>query len=139
MMTAAMNPDFNFILLSLAGFLFAVAVVALIVWTFKAFVLGGGSGSGSSFLKGREKRLGLMDRATIDGRRTLLLIRRDDVEHLIMIGGPVDMVIETGIRARRQVEPPLQDILATRHDARPPAPEIRSSHELRPAPDFSKS
>ena len=26
-----------------------------------------------------------------------MLIRRDDVEHLIMTGGPVDVVIETGI------------------------------------------
>ena len=26
-----------------------------------------------------------------------VLIRRDDVEHLLMTGGPVDVVIETGI------------------------------------------
>jgi len=32
-----------------------------------------------------------------DGRRRLLLIRRDDVEHLVMTGGPIDVVIETGI------------------------------------------
>jgi formyltetrahydrofolate deformylase len=29
----------------------------------------------------------------VDGRRRLVLIRRDDVEHLIMTGGPVDVVI----------------------------------------------
>ena len=33
----------------------------------------------------------------MDARRRLVLIRRDDVEHLIMTGGPVDVVIETGI------------------------------------------
>jgi flagellar protein FliO/FliZ len=38
-----------------------------------------------------------VDQANVDGRRRLVLIRRDDVEHLIMTGGPVDVVIETGI------------------------------------------
>ena len=43
------------------------------------------------------KRLEVMDHASIDGRRRLVLVRRDNVEHLIMIGGPVDLVVETGI------------------------------------------
>jgi hypothetical protein len=38
-----------------------------------------------------------MEQASVDSRRKLVLIRRDDVEHLIMTGGPVDVVIETGI------------------------------------------
>ncbi|MEL7048045.1 MAG: hypothetical protein AAFO75_03635 [Pseudomonadota bacterium] len=44
-----------------------------------------------------EKRLEVVDQATLDGRRKLILLRRDDKEHLLMIGGPVDVVIETGI------------------------------------------
>jgi len=44
-----------------------------------------------------EKRLEVVDQANVDGRRRLVLIRRDDIEHLIMTGGPVDVVIETGI------------------------------------------
>jgi flagellar protein FliO/FliZ len=46
-----------------------------------------------------EKRLGVVEQASVDGRRKLLLIRRDDVEHLILTGGPVDVVVETGIGA----------------------------------------
>ena len=49
-----------------------------------------------------EKRLEVVDQANVDGRRRLLLIRRDDVEHLVMTGGPVDVVIETGIAASEQ-------------------------------------
>lgn len=49
-----------------------------------------------------ERRLAVIDQANVDGRRRLLLIRRDDVEHLIMTGGPVDVVIETGIGAPPQ-------------------------------------
>jgi hypothetical protein len=47
-----------------------------------------------------EPRLDVVEQSNIDGRRRLILIRRDDVEHLIMTGGPVDMVIETGIGPR---------------------------------------
>ena len=43
------------------------------------------------------KRLGIVEQSNVDGRRKLVLIRRDDVEHLIMTGGPVDVVIETRI------------------------------------------
>ena len=48
-----------------------------------------------------EKRLEVVDQANVDGRRRLVLIRRDEVEHLIMTGGPVDVVIETGIGEKR--------------------------------------
>ena len=54
-----------------------------------------------------ERRLEVVDQANVDGRRRLILVRRDDVEHLIMTGGPVDVVIETGIGqqpARQQAE-----------------------------------
>jgi hypothetical protein len=44
-----------------------------------------------------ERRLDIVEQSNLDGRRRLILIRRDNVEHLIMTGGPVDMVIETGI------------------------------------------
>lgn len=59
------------------------------------------------------KRLEVVDHASLDGRRRLVLVRRDNIEHLIMIGGPVDVVVETGIgevRARPSaevVEPPV--------------------------------
>ncbi len=45
----------------------------------------------------RQRRLGVVESTSIDGRRRLLLVRRDNVEHLIMTGGPVDMLVESGI------------------------------------------
>jgi len=33
----------------------------------------------------------------VDARRRLVLIKRDNVEHLLMIGGPTDIVVESGI------------------------------------------
>lgn len=53
--------------------------------------------AGSFFGPKPEPRLEVVEQANVDGRRRLVLIRRDDVEHLIMTGGPIDLVIETGI------------------------------------------
>jgi hypothetical protein len=61
-----------------------------------------GTSPGELLFKPRaEPRIGVIEQANVDGRRRLLLIRRDDVEHLIMTGGPVDVVVETGIGERR--------------------------------------
>lgn len=60
-------------------------------------------------------RLAVVDHANVDGRRRLILVRRDDTEHLIMTGGPIDVVIETGIAAPEQpmaeVPKPREDVL----------------------------
>jgi len=60
-------------------------------------------------LRGRDRRLGMVETASVDAHRKLILIRRDTVEHLIMTGGPVDVLIETG-----PLEPPLEDVIIAR-------------------------
>lgn len=47
--------------------------------------------------KPRPVRLGVVDVFRLDGRRQLVIVRRDSVEHLIMIGGPNDLLIESQI------------------------------------------
>ena len=47
--------------------------------------------------RGRQPRLAVIDYASVDGRRRLILVRRDNVEHLLMIGGPTDVVVEPNI------------------------------------------
>ena len=47
--------------------------------------------------KNRVPRLSITDFKDIGDKRHLILARRDNVEHLILIGGPNDLVIETGI------------------------------------------
>ncbi|MCX8997673.1 flagellar biosynthetic protein FliO [Rhizobiaceae bacterium BDR2-2] len=47
--------------------------------------------------KARVPRLQVVDAAAIDTRRRLVLVRRDDREHLIMIGGPADIIVESNI------------------------------------------
>ncbi|PST21789.1 histidine kinase [Mesorhizobium plurifarium] len=56
--------------------------------------------------KNRQPRLAVLDAAAVDTRRRLVLVRRDDVEHLIMIGGPTDIVIESRIAPEGEVPNP---------------------------------
>lgn len=81
--------------------------------------------SGYFFRPRPEKRLGVVEQASVDNRRRLLLIKRDGVEHLIMTGGPVDIVIETGIGApavpvQRSVTKPEADGTVTTTFSRQP-------------------
>jgi hypothetical protein len=79
-------------------FFFAfVIVLALIGGT--AFLVRrfGGERLGAASARGRQPRLAVIDAAAVDGRRRLILIRRDNVEHLLMIGGPSDVVVEANI------------------------------------------
>ncbi|MBZ8134719.1 flagellar biosynthetic protein FliO [Afifella sp. IM 167] len=56
----------------------------------------------------RNTRLQVMEIHTVDQKRRLLLVRRDQVEHLVMIGGPTDIVVESHIVRGRpgQTQPP---------------------------------
>jgi hypothetical protein len=45
----------------------------------------------------RQPRLGIVDVYDLDRQRQLILLRRDNVEHLLLVGGPNDVVVETNI------------------------------------------
>jgi hypothetical protein len=79
-------------------FFFAfVAVLALIgvaAWLVRRFAT---NRLGANTNRGRMPRLAVIDAAPVDGRRRLVLVRRDNIEHLIMIGGPTDIVVESTI------------------------------------------
>jgi len=44
------------------------------------------------------KRLKLIEVLSLDGRRKVAIIQRDDVQHLILLGGNDETVIETGFK-----------------------------------------
>ena len=95
--------------------LLALGVVAGL-WVLKSY-MNGQSPTAAIFGPRPEPRLGVVEQASVDGRRRLLLIRRDGIEHLIMTGGPVDMVIETGIgekKVRDTIEAPQTAAVFTR-------------------------
>lgn len=66
--------------------------------TFGTFVAGG---------RNRKTRLAVMDATAVDSHRRLVLVRRDDIEHLLLIGGPTDVVVERDIRLAAPRRPAL--------------------------------
>jgi hypothetical protein len=114
------------------GFLVAIAFYA---WRVVGSGIRRNAGRGS-----RPPRLGLVDSFDLDRHRQLVIIRRDNVEHLIMIGGPNDLVIEQAIvRAqpagaeRREPSAPLTGS----EIARAPAVEVKTPVEPPPPPPMA--
>lgn len=79
------------------------AAIGAAFLAYRAYMFGdtGINFGGLLFKQRPEPRLGVVEHAAVDSRRRLVLVRRDDVEHLIMTGGPVDVVIETNIATHR--------------------------------------
>jgi flagellar biogenesis protein FliO len=76
------------------AFVIVLALIGLAAWLVRRFA---GNRLGANANRGRMPRLAVIDAAAVDGRRRLVLVRRDNVEHLLMIGGPSDIVVEPNI------------------------------------------
>ena len=76
------------------AFVVVFALIGVTAWLIRRFGTGALGGTGA---RGRAPRLAVIEAGAVDGRRKLVLIRRDNTEHLIMIGGPTDIVVEANI------------------------------------------
>jgi hypothetical protein len=76
------------------AFVIVLALIGLAAWLVRRFA---GNRLGANANRGRMPRLAVIDAAAVDNRRRLVLVRRDNVEHLLMIGGPSDIVVEQNI------------------------------------------
>lgn len=66
-------------------------------------------------------RLGIVEAFDLDRRRQLLIVRCDDVEHLILVGGPNDLLIESEISRPARLETQTRDARAEAETAMPQA------------------
>jgi flagellar biogenesis protein FliO len=76
------------------AFVVVLGLIGLAAWLVRRFA---SNRLGANTQRGRMPRLAVIDAAAVDGRRRLVLVRRDNVEHLLMIGGPTDIVVEPNI------------------------------------------
>jgi flagellar protein FliO/FliZ len=76
------------------SFIAVLALIGAAAWLVRRFA---GNRLGANTNRGRMPRLAVIDAAAVDGRRRLVLVRRDNIEHLLMIGGPTDIVVEPNI------------------------------------------
>ena len=106
------------------AFVAVLALIGVVAWLVRRFA---SNRLGANTNRGRMPRLAVIDAAAVDGRRRLVLVRRDNIEHLLMIGGPTDIVVEPNIvrvMPGRDQLPPRQAV---------PSPESR----IAPHPETS--
>ncbi|TRA94641.1 flagellar biosynthesis protein FliO [Agrobacterium salinitolerans] len=122
----------NRLIVAVVGVGVALLILAIALWLLRRR-----SGS-APFIRGgrnRQPRLQVLDATAVDARRRLVLVRRDNVEHLVMIGGPTDIVIESGIGAipivRDVQEPELKALPRQESEQKRAEPAIQQ--ERRPA------
>lgn len=93
--TAARIVILAAVLLLIAALTLLLVGLALRIFRGRSFGLRGS--------RNRAPRLSVPDVLPVDSRRKLILVRRDTVEHLLLIGGATDLVIEQAIQ--RNVQP----------------------------------
>ncbi len=136
--TSTIMEDFigaygNRLIIAVVGVGTALLLLAIVLWFIRRR-----SGS-APFIRGgrnRQPRLQVLDATAVDARRRLVLVRRDNVEHLVMIGGPTDIVIESGIGAipfMKDVRDPQEDALITRDADRQRSIAQAPQDDIRPA------
>jgi len=78
----------------------AIAAFVVLIALYLIYLLVKRYRSGTYIAGGRNRkaRLAIMDATAVDTHRRLVLVRRDDVEHLLLIGGHSDIVVERDIR-----------------------------------------
>jgi flagellar protein FliO/FliZ len=115
--------------------LLALAIVLGLVivfgWMLRRFA-GGKLRAKGQGNRARQPRLGVVDIYDLDRQRQLILLRRDNVEHLVMIGGPNDVVVETTILrsiARQALSPAQPEAVASPPD---PAAQIKDAPPKEP-------
>jgi flagellar protein FliO/FliZ len=91
-------------LLALAGIIALIVVLAFLARRFG--LVRGVTGGGAA------RRLAVVEVTAVDAKRRLVLLRRDDTEHLVLLGPDSAVVVESGITARRPSTPP-RDFRAT--------------------------
>lgn len=68
-----------------------IGLILLLSWVLRRF------GFGNVIRPGARRRLHVVETAAAGPRHRLLLIRRDEVEHLLLLGPTGDLLVESGI------------------------------------------
>lgn len=87
--------------------LFVVALILGLALLVKRFAMPG-AGRAPIFRKAAERRLEVIESLPVDHKSRLMLIRRDDINHLILLGPEGDLVVETGITPPPPLSPTVK-------------------------------
>jgi flagellar protein FliO/FliZ len=93
MLTGLLGADTPPLVKFVLAFLIVLGLIFAAFWAVRRF----GAGRMGGGARGRQPRLSVTESIPLDNRRALLLVRRDNIEHLVMIGGTTDVVVEANI------------------------------------------
>src|SRR5262245_59280498 len=116
-MTALFGGTTNTLLNSAFALGIVLVLIVLGLWALKLLTK-----ATANLGRDKNKRLVVVDKAMVDSKRQVVIIRRDNVEHVIMTGGPQDLVIESGVVVPEPPEPPQRRATRPQQPARPAAP-----------------
>jgi flagellar protein FliO/FliZ len=100
---------------------FVLALAAILVLLGLFAWLGRRFGLAGRLARGGKRRLAIVEIAPIDGKRRLVLLRRDHIEHLVLLGPDNALLIEQGIVESGIAGPLEQPAFATLVDGAAPS------------------
>ena len=78
-------------------FILALVFVLGLIGGFAILAKRAGLGNRGPIVRGKSKRLSIIESMSLDPKRRVVLIRRDDAEHLVLLGVQNEQIIETGL------------------------------------------
>ena len=78
-------------------FVLALVFVLGLIGGFAILAKRAGLGNRGPIVRGKSKRLSIIESMSLDPKRRVVLIRRDDAEHLVLLGVQNEQIIETGL------------------------------------------
>lgn len=83
--------DVGSYLRAIAALAVVIALMFALLWLLRRHGFGQGTAR-----PGQARRLSVVETLPLDSRHRLILVRRDGTEHLLLVGGATDLVVEHG-------------------------------------------
>jgi flagellar protein FliO/FliZ len=93
--------DLDVYLRFVVALVFVLALIGVVAWVGRRMGFLGRVTMG----RGNGGRIGVVEAVAIDAKRRLVLVRRDRVEHLVLVGPTTELLVETGIKAEDATKP----------------------------------
>ena len=86
--------DLDVYLRFVVALVFVLALIGAVAWVGRRFGFVGRIGTART----GTRRIGVVEAVSLDAKRRLVLVKRDDMEHLVLLGPSSEVVVEAGIR-----------------------------------------
>lgn len=82
---------------------FVLALIGVLAWVARRYGF-----APPARRPGQPRRIEVVETIALDSRRRLILVRRDDTEHLLLTGGPNDLLVHSAHARPPVMEPGIE-------------------------------